>query len=608
MAFGSGIGQTSFILKLLFVGFRFDLAAATFLFLPFAIWLTFLPEKIFSSRPYKFLSGIGICSFISIRLYLFVVEYEFFKEFNSRFNTVAVDYLIYPHEVFINIWESYPIVFILCLCFLLGLGITFLLRPIIRRSWNHSLSFKSRLFFLVIYDFSGIFTFRSMAYSKCHLSDNRVLNEIVLNGEYAFAYAAFTRNLDFPAFYSTIPKKEAYARVRNLIQQPGDVFSPDPFSIRRKVVAHDNSNPHNLVLILVESFGSEFWGSLGYKGTSLTPQMDALSKSGMLFTNLYASGNRTVRGLEGVLASFPPLPGDSIVKRSLSDNVSTIARTLKDKNYKTLFLYGGRGVFDGMRSFAVENGYDQFIEQKDFENPIFTTVWGVCDEDLLNRTVEELRKLSQTPKPFFATVLTVSNHKPYTYPTGRISENPSQHARPFAVKYTDYALGKFFEKVKKEPFYKDTIFVVVADHGARVYGSQTIPIQSYKIPMLVLGAGIKPSQVDTLGSSLDVGPTLLGKLDISYDSIFFGRDLLKVDSKNGWAVMNHNRNVSLYKDGSMVVLGLNKTHEFYKMNNAIDDIEPVSDLGNPGEELTRNAIALYQISDEIYKNEKYHLN
>src|SRR5438034_2737384 len=138
--------------------------------------------------------------------------------------------------------------------------------------------------------------------------------------------------------------------------------------------------------------------------------MDRLAtEEGLLFSNIYASGNRTVRGFEGALSSFPPLPGDSIVKRDLSDNVETIARILKRDGYSTAFLYGGRGLFDGMRSFAVRNGYERFIEQKDFDHPTFTTVWGVCDEDLFLRAVDEFRALSQTGKPFFATVLSVSN-------------------------------------------------------------------------------------------------------------------------------------------------------------------------------------------------------
>ena len=212
-------------------------------------------------------------------------------------------------------------------------------------------------------------------------------------------------------------------------------FVEDGQSIRRLVPGDTNAPRLNVIIFLEESLGSEFWGCLG-RTNSLTPEMDKLATTeGMLFTNIYASGNRTVRGFEGVLSSFPPLPGDSIVKRDHSDNVESIARVLKRDGYNTLFLYGGRGLFDGMKSFTTSNGYDRFIEQKHFTKPAFTTIWGVCDEDIFKRALEEFRELSRQDKPFLGTILSVSNHKPYTYPVGRIPENPNDRRRENAVKY-----------------------------------------------------------------------------------------------------------------------------------------------------------------------------
>jgi phosphoglycerol transferase MdoB-like AlkP superfamily enzyme len=365
-----------------------------------------------------------------------------------------------------------------------------------------------------------------------------------------------------------------------------------------------------VVIFLEESFGSEFWGCLGRK-QSLTPEMDKVAaREGMLFTNLYACGNRTVRGMEGVLSSFPPLPGDSIVKRDLSDHVETIARLLKRDDYTTLFLYGGHGVFDGMRSFALRNGYDRFIEQKHFEHPTFTTIWGVCDEDLYARSLEEFRQLAQTGKPFFATVLTVSNHKPYTYPKGRIPENPDQKRRENAVKYCDYALGQFFRAAKNEPFWTNTIFAVVADHGARVYGSQTIPIHSYEIPLLIVGpAAVKgPSKVGELGGSLDVAPTLLGLVGRPYDTIFFGQDLLKCSQQEGRAWLNHNRDVGLLTANRLVVLGLMKSQAFYTGDPKMAEMQPLRSPGALEEEVARNAMALYQVADDLYMHQRYRID
>jgi phosphoglycerol transferase MdoB-like AlkP superfamily enzyme len=339
--------------------------------------------------------------------------------------------------------------------------------------------------------------------------------------------------------------------------------------------------------------------------------MDRLAaEEGLLFTHLYASGNRTVRGLEGVLSSFPPLPGDSIVKRAGSDNVETIARVLKRDGYATVFLYGGRGVFDGMRSFAVRNGYDRFIEQKDFKNPTFTTVWGVCDEDIFARTVEELRELHKTGQPFLATVLSVSNHKPYLYPKRRIPENPAKRRREYAVKYSDYALGQFFKAAKQEPFWTNTIFAVVADHGARVYGSQSIPIHSYEIPMVVVGPAVvkQSGRVDYLGCSLDVAPTLLGLVGRPYDSLFFGRDLLRSPPTDGRVLISHNRDIGLYAKDRLVVLGLMQNVEFYGGDPKVADLVSVTAPKASDVELERDATALFQVADDVYMHGRYRID
>jgi hypothetical protein len=222
-----------------------------------------------------------------------------------------------------------------------------------------------------------------------------------------------------------------------------------------------------------ESLGSEFWGCLNLQdgrlpARSLTPHLDTLANSeGLLFTHLFADGNRTIRGLEAVLASFPPLPGDSIVARTHTQGCDTLAQVLRRDGYGTTFIYPGRGIFDGLSRFTLENGFDRFIEQKDFAHPAFTTSWGHCDEDLYDRVLAEARAAHEGGKPFLITALSVSNHQPFTYPEGRIPEPSRMHSRKFAVKYVDYALGRFFEQAKKEPFWKDTIFAVVADHGAR---------------------------------------------------------------------------------------------------------------------------------------------
>ncbi len=604
-------------------GFSRDFIAGLWLTLPLLFWLLVAPERLFRAKWHRVAFWVVSFFFWLVNVFLLFVEYFFFDEFKSRFNTVAVDYLQYPKEVFVNIWDSYHVALVLAICVGLALLWVWCASRLFAPMWGRPFATRSPLKRIgAVASLAAALapvlltagTLAGVMHSPLRLPGPRVsmersLNEIANNGDLSFFAAAWTHHLEYAAFYKTMSRPEAYARVRRLLNQPGAQFLDPDASIRRRVPGDPHRPRLNVVVFLEESFGSEFWGCLGRTST-LTPEMDQLAASeGMLFTNIYASGNRTVRGMEGVLSSFPPLPGESIVKRSLSDNVETLARLLKRDGYSTLFLYGGRGIFDGMRSFALRNGYDRFIEQKHFEHPTFTTIWGVCDEDLYNRSIQEFRELDRAGKPFFATVLSVSNHKPYTYPRGRIPEDPDEQRRENAVKYSDYALGKFFRDARNEPFWTNTIFAVVADHGARVYGEQSIPIHSYEIPLLIVGPAVvkNPARVGELGCSLDVGPTVLGLLGRPYESLFFGQDLTKCRPRQGRALLNHNRDIGLLAQDRMVVLGLLQTAEFYSGDPKHTEMK----LHQPDKvhhELEADAAALYQVADDLYMHQRYRLD
>lgn len=609
--FGSSNASWSERGWVLAAGLHRDAFAALVSLLPLLGWFVVVRNRWFGAQWHRrFLLGTLVIS-TGVQIFLLAVEFFFFEEFRSRFNTVAVDYLIYPQEVFINIWDAYPVGKILLGVGLLAAGCVWLANRLFREMWVTDVSLRTRWAWLL-----GVFVLAAAIAATVNLkganvSPDRTLNEVANNGAISFLAAAWTRHLDYAAFYRTLPLDQAYARVRAKLAGPGVTFSGEADSIRRRI-AGDSAKPRlNVVLLLEESLGSEFWGSLGRTKETLTPEMDKLAATeGLLFTNLYASGNRTVRGFEGVLSSFPPLPGDSIVKRDHSDNVETTARILKRDGYQTVFLYGGRGIFDGMRSFAVRNGYDRFVEQKDFAKPTFSTIWGVCDEDLFARTIEEMRALHQAGKPFFVTALSVSNHKPYTYPAGRIPEDPNKRKRAFAVKYSDYALGQFFKAAKQEPFWTNTVFVVVADHGARVYGSMSIPIHSYEIPLLIAGPAVvkSPARIGVLGCSLDVSPTILGLIGRPYETLFFGRDLLNAPPEEGRVFINHNRDIGLLTGERFAVLGLRQTSELLQGDPKAGDMKPVPLPGAVERELEADATAFFQVADDLYIHERYRID
>jgi phosphoglycerol transferase MdoB-like AlkP superfamily enzyme len=605
----SGIPATD-VLHSFLSGFHRDLFVAVVQTLPLLAWFLIIPNHRFPARWHRILFMGASFIFCFIQIFLLFVEFFFFDEFKSRYNTVAVDYLIYPQEVFVNIWESYHVGIVIFVCFILAVAWLFAASKLFSRMWEQPISTRARLTVLIAATALTIVAIPTLNFKQAHISTDRTLNELANNGAISFSAAAWTHNLDYTNFYKALSLNEAYARTRKVLTEPNTQFLDEGNSIRRRVLGDTNLPRLNLVILLEESLGSEFWGCLGRKKT-LTPEMDKLAaEEGMLFTNLYANGNRTVRGMEGVLSSFPSLPGDSIVKRDRSDNVETLARVLKRDGYSTIFLYGGRGIFDGMRSYAVRNGFERFVEQKHFEHPTFTTAWGVCDEDLFARSIEEFRELNNAGKPFFGTVLSVSNHRPYTYPKGRIPEDPDQQWRINAVKYADYSLGEFFKAARKEAFWTNTVFAVIADHGARVYGKQSIPIHSYEIPLLIAGPAVikEPSRVGRLGCSLDVGPTLLGLIGRPYETMFFGRDLLKMKPEDGRVFLNHNRDIGMLAHDRLVVLGLMQSDEFYQGNPKQIEMTPLTQSTESDLELEKDAVAIYQVADDLYMHQRYRLD
>jgi len=609
------------------------IALPSLLLLPlgFRVWL---PTR-------RGLFRIAMSVALMVTLFLWMSEWYFFAEFESRFNTVAIDYLIYPHEVFTNLRESYPLPWIGLGCFAGGLSLSVTLfvrtppprwhsvRPITRWSFASAWALLAGL---------------GMAHNQLQPIPphrQRVVSELSANGWAAALRAAWSRNLSYPDFYPVVDRADAFRRVRSLLTETGVTFlgpevsaAPQPGpdgaidaaaesrwldtardSLRRKIPGDPAKPRLNLCIITEESLGSEFWGCLGRekdgRPDTLTPRMDqVVREGGTLFTHLLADGNRTIRGLEAIYSSFPPLPGDSILARDKTENVETLARVLGRDGYSTLFLYAGHGTFDYIRSYSLRNGWERLVEESDFTHPAFRTAWGVSDEDLLHRGIEEMRALHHTGKPFLTTFMTVSNHRPFTYPTGRIPEDPAAHQRDHAVRYADWALGDFFERARSEPFWTNTVFVVIADHGARVYGSQTIPLRSYQIPCVVVAPALRnlPARIDAEASQMDIAPTLLGMIGRPYESLFFGHNVLEASgAKQARSLMHHNRSIAVYRDRHQVVFGLNKTIEHWAGEPASGAMARQPEPDAAALNLSADGIALFQVADELYTARRFNL-
>jgi phosphoglycerol transferase MdoB-like AlkP superfamily enzyme len=588
-------------------GVFFDLLACAVIALLPAIIAVFVSAKGISRR----WSGFLVIGFSSLAifgmLYLAVTEYFFFEEFTARLNYVAVDYLIFHHEVFVNIRETYPVNTIIAICAVAAIVIMLLVGRGIREGLKVPSKWYQRLVFAGALTLGVVLTFRVMHRDTVHVTSDRLLNEIAGNGICSFINAALSNELSYDDYYLCIDDSEALSRLRRQLTTPSAKFA-DTFltSWHTRVIASEHPQRKlNVVLVLEESFGSDFVGALRPDGKNCTPQFDALASKGTLFTHVYATGNRTVRGIEASLVSFPPIPGQSIVRRPLGVDMFSLPSLLASFGYQTVFLYGGLGYFDNIEHFASRNGYQDVIDQTDFAKNTFSTIWGVCDEDLFDNSLATCDSLAATGKPFFATILTVSNHSPFLYPEGRIPFDPKKQSREYAVRYADYAIGKFIRDAESHSFFDSTLFIFLGDHGARVYGSQQIPLRSYEIPILFYGPGVVDSgkRVDRLGSQMDLAPTIVDVLGLSYESQFFGRSLLRSDTGGNWALMSHNRDVSLLRNDTLVVLGIQNGIDVYHVD-LMSGAQTRLDVGDNAE-IIHDAIAWYQTAFSMYSQQAF---
>ncbi len=600
-------------------GALLDLWVAAWCLLPWVLYLALLPERWWQARWQRVALAAGLACTLFGALFSAVAEWFFFEEFDSRFNFVAVDYLLYPTEVVTNIWQSYPTGRILTALAALVLGLTFALRRPLARAWERPTPFRERFALLLAH--AGILAVLALSVSPRPLvehSPDRLVRELTSNGTYAFGEALLGLDAPYDGFYATRDETRTHERLEVLLAEAASTpVALAPNSSARAIRAIQTiapEHPWNVVLLLEESLGAEFIGAL-HPGQdpdgdlSLTPEFDALAREGTLFTQAYATGNRTIRAIEATTSSLPPLPGAPIVSRRGAEDLFTLPGVLGQNGYQTLFVYGGRALFDGMGPYLSANGVQRIVEQSDFPADEFRTAWGVSDQAILDRALTEMDAMEQTGKPFFTMILSVSNHRPYAYPPGTIEPLPGLKRRQNVVRYADWAIGRFFRAAREKSYYDHTLFVVMGDHGARVYGAATIPLGSYEVPILMVAPGLLPegARIDTLASSLDVPPTILALLGLSYPSRFFGHDLLHTRPEDGRALLVHNGDIALMRNGRIAILGLHQQEDVFEVDRKSGEFLR-ADASTPlSRELVDDAIAYFQSADHLVRSGGYGL-
>lgn len=544
---------------------------------------------------------------IFLLLFNAVSEWFFWDEFSVRYNFIAVDYLVYTNEVLGNIKESYPIPTIVTIILIITTVIFIFIRPLVKRSVYASSSFGSRTIIAFVLLAVTALNYFGVKEEWRNFSKNEYANELAGNGVFQFGNAFWHNELDFFKFYKTLPDTEAFNIVRKDLVNSNSKFTSDNiYNIERQVTYPQPEQRHNVVLISVESLSGDFMKAFGGE-KNITPYLDSLSTKSIFFRSLYASGTRTVRGLESLSLGLPPSSGQSIVKRPNNENLFSLGSVFKSKGYITQYIYGGYSYFDNMKQFFSSNDYE--VIDRDALKPDevhYQNIWGVADEDLFTLAGRTLDNNYAKGKPFFSQIMTVSNHRPYTYPAGRIDISPDSHTREGAVKYTDYAINRFLKESSTKPWYNNTIFVIVADHCAGSAGSVELPVTGYHIPLLIFAPGIiqQPMMVDRLMAQIDIPPTILGMLNFSYKSKFMGQDIFNLPEGKEKAFISTYQGLGFIQNGHLIIQSpVRKLKQFkpdFKTGAAVE--EPLNDS------LAKKAIAYYQVASWLIKNKKYNKN
>lgn len=533
----------------------------------------------------------------------------FIVEYDTRPNRLFVEYLEYPKEVCTMLLTGYKAELLFGFL-VVGLVVLFARRvyPVLtkpRATWGG----VSRMVALPVV---GLLVFGGVRASLGHRSANpssvaftsdQLVNSLPLSSAYTLSYAVYSMKdeadaskiygaMEIPRMLEVV-RKNATGDVAVFANTAIPTLHPLSPGIKRE-------RPLNLVILLEESLGAEFVGRMG--GLPLTPNLDALSKEGLFFDRLYATGTRSVRGIEAVTTGFFPTPARSVVKLGKSQsNFFSLASFLKTKGYKTRFVYGGEANFDNMKRFFLGNGFDEVIEEKDFKTFTFKGSWGVCDGDLLTKTHEVLEAEGETPS--FTLVFSSSNHSPFEFPDNAIAlyDQPKATVNN-AVKYADHAIGRFFEMAKKSSYWDRTLFLVVADHNSRVYGNALVPIERFRIPALIIGPGVSPRVYDTLASQADLPPTLLSLMGMTGDTPMIGRDLLHLpEGVEGRAVMQFYKNQAYMEGEHVVVLQPGKVYRQFRYDGKDLAEEPLDPA------LVEKALAHAQWASWSYSKRLYRL-
>jgi phosphoglycerol transferase MdoB-like AlkP superfamily enzyme len=553
--------------------------------------------------------------FIAI-FFLELVTPQYLVEYDNRPGAMLLQYLAYPSEISGMLWRGYRGTLLTALL-VLGAAAWWSFRyfrcdvSVTKHALRSALLWPLAVILTVLMIRSS-FQHRPANLASFMFCDDAMVNSLVANSAFTVLSAAHAMNAEkhSSTIYGTLPHEEMIQRVRKDMGVPASQFTSDRSpTLHLQQASARRSRPLNLVIVLEESLGAGFVERLG--GLPVTPALNRLADEGIWFERLYATGTRSIRGIEAVVAGFPPTPSPSVVKLpNAQRDFTTLASLLGRSGFHSEFIYGGESHFDNMRGFFLGNGFNVVVDRSQFKDPKFVGNWGVSDEDLFAKAHERIEALHQAQQSFFLLVFTSSNHTPFDYPDGRIEQFDSEkHTVNNAVKYADHALGQFLDVARASSYWRNTLFLVVADHDTRVHGNALVPLNKFHIPGVILGADVTPLKVRSIASQIDLAPTMLSLLGVDSTHPLLGRDLTRTLPEFGnssgpppRAMMQYEQSYARLQGEILTVLLPNGTMRNFRVEGSQQNLTPITFYDR---ELHRDALASVLMPAWIYHERRY---
>ena len=488
----------------------------------------------------------AIVSFLIVLL--IVADLELFKAWGFRIDATSLHYLQTPKEA----WASMAAAPVFSLILLL-IALFFLVFKILQTVGRRTLSFLPKSPLLITFVSFVFLTAVLIIPIRGGLQQIPMNESVVFFSDKSFAnYAA----VNVPWNYARSLLNSSYTDQNPFVYVEQNVADKDVSDLYKSgdstEIVVNSEKPLNVLVIIWESFTAKTVSGLGgMKG--VTPEFEKLAKEGIMFTNMYASGNRSDKGMVAILSGYPAQPTTSIIKiPKKTGSLPSVPKTFKEEGYFTSFYYGGETEFANMKSYFLQQGFDKIIDRNDFSSADMNSKWGAHDHVVLNKLLSDLDGQKQ---PFFTTLFTLSSHEPFEVPLKTaIPGNDIEHLFLNAMHYSDASIGEFIKKAKTKPWWNNTLVVIIADHGHPLPELPLGKPNEFHIPMLWLGGALKENgiRIDSLCSQTDLAATLLNQLKFPSEPFKWSNDIFRKNRKP-FAYFAFNNGFGWMKPGGFVV-------------------------------------------------------